>query len=63
MRPDLDDGTLTPMADPISMLFFGYRHISDAVLLEPGDEGELLEPEPTGRPGSRAPHVVLPGSG
>ncbi|SMD26665.1 FAD-dependent monooxygenase [Kibdelosporangium aridum] len=60
MRPDLDDGTLTPMADPISMLFFGYRHISDAVLLEPGDEGELLEPEPTGRPGSRAPHVVLP---
>ncbi|CAM4058598.1 FAD-dependent monooxygenase [Kibdelosporangium persicum] len=60
MRPDLDDGTLTPMADPISMLFFGYRQISDAVVLEPGDEGELLEAAPTGRPGSRAPHVVLP---
>ncbi|MCE7011617.1 FAD-dependent monooxygenase [Kibdelosporangium philippinense] len=60
MAPHLDDGTLTPMADPISMLFFGYRQISDAVLLEPGDQGELLEPEPTGRPGSRAPHVVLP---
>jgi putative polyketide hydroxylase len=59
MRPDLDDGTLTPMADPFSMAFFGYRHISDAVVLEPGDDGELLEPEPTGRPGSRAPHVLV----
>ncbi|ONI76931.1 hypothetical protein ALI144C_32935 [Actinosynnema sp. ALI-1.44] len=60
MAPELDDGTLMPPADPTSMLFFGYRHVSDAVVLEPGDEGELLEPEPTGRPGSRAPHVVLP---
>src|SRR3712207_4018031 len=60
MRPDLDDGTLMPLADPISILFFGYRQISEAVLLEPGDECELLEPVPTARPGSRAPHVVLP---
>jgi 2-polyprenyl-6-methoxyphenol hydroxylase-like FAD-dependent oxidoreductase len=59
MQPDLDDGTLTPMAEPFSMAFFGYRHISDAVVLEPGDDGELLEPEATGRPGSRAPHVLV----
>ncbi|ALG14728.1 FAD-dependent monooxygenase [Kibdelosporangium phytohabitans] len=60
MAPELDDGTLAAPADPASMMFFGYRHVSDAVVLEPGDKGELLEPEPTGRPGSRAPHVVLP---
>jgi 2-polyprenyl-6-methoxyphenol hydroxylase-like FAD-dependent oxidoreductase len=59
MAPHLDDGNLTPLADPFSMPFFGYRHISDAVVLEPGDAGELLEPEPTGRPGSRAPHVLV----
>lgn len=59
MRPDLADGTLAPPVEPVSQLFFGYRQVSAAVL-EPGDAGELLEPEPTGRPGSRAPHVVLP---
>lgn len=61
LRPDLADDTLTPMADPLSTLFFGYRHVSDAVMLEPGDAGEPLEnpEEPTGRPGSRAPHVFV----
>jgi hypothetical protein len=44
-------------------LFFGNRCISDAVVLEPGDSGETLEnPEQsTGRPGSRAPHVMVDG--
>ncbi|MEV4317934.1 FAD-dependent monooxygenase [Actinocrispum sp. NPDC049592] len=61
MRPDLADDTLAPPVDPVSKLFFGYRNLSDAVLLEPGDRRELLEnpEEPTGRPGSRAPHVPL----
>jgi hypothetical protein len=61
MRPDLADDTLAPALDPVSTLFFGYRHVSDAVLLEPTDAREPLEnPEqPTARPGSRAPHVPL----
>ncbi len=59
MRPDLADDTLAPPVDPVSKAFFGYRNLSDAVLLEPGDPRDLLEnpEEPTGRPGSRAPHV------
>ncbi|MBP2319701.1 2-polyprenyl-6-methoxyphenol hydroxylase-like FAD-dependent oxidoreductase [Kibdelosporangium banguiense] len=59
MRPDLADAALTPLVEPFSMPFFGYRHLSDAVVLEPGDDRALLEPEPTGRPGSRAPHVLV----
>jgi len=61
MRPDLADGTLAAPVEPVSALFFGYRHLSEAVLVEPGDDREPLEnPEqPTGRPGSRAPHVWL----
>jgi len=35
MRPDLADDTLAPPVDPVSTLFFGYRHLSNAVLLEP----------------------------
>ncbi|MEV0089743.1 FAD-dependent monooxygenase [Saccharopolyspora sp. NPDC050642] len=59
-RPDLareDDAP--PIEDP-AVLLFGYRH-NGAVVREPGDEGELLEnaTSPTGRPGSRAPHVRL----
>ncbi|MEV0199145.1 FAD-dependent monooxygenase [Nonomuraea sp. NPDC050691] len=39
----------------------GYRYHSTAVVEEPGDDGSLLEDPrvPTGRPGGRAPHVVL----
>lgn len=50
-----------PIEDP-GLLFFGYRH-NGAVVREPDDAGELLEEptEPTGRPGSRAPHVRLTG--
>jgi putative polyketide hydroxylase len=65
MRPDLVDDTLAPPLDPVSTLFFGYRHLSSAVALEPDDDGMLLEnPEqPTARPGSRAPHVMLRSEG
>ena len=61
MRPDLADDTVAPPVDPISTLFFGYRHLSNAVAMDPADNGALLEnPEqPTARPGSRAPHVPL----
>jgi 2-polyprenyl-6-methoxyphenol hydroxylase-like FAD-dependent oxidoreductase len=61
MRPDLADDTLAAPVDPVSTLFFGYRHLSSAVMLEPNDDGLLLEnPEqPTARPGSRAPHVPM----
>ncbi|TCO50834.1 FAD-dependent monooxygenase [Actinocrispum wychmicini] len=63
MRPDLADDTLASPVDPVSKLFFGYRCLSDAVILEPDDDRELLEnpEEPTGRPGSRAPHVMVDG--
>jgi putative polyketide hydroxylase len=61
MRPDRADDTLAAPIEPVSALFFGYRHLSDAVVVETGDDREPLEnPErPTGRPGSRAPHVWL----
>jgi len=65
MRPDLADDTLAAPLDPVSTLFFGYRHLSRAVALPPDDDGAVLEnPEqPTGRPGSRAPHVPLSRNG
>lgn len=64
MRPDLVDDTIAPPVDPISTLFFGYRHLSNAVAVEPDDNGAPLEnPEqPTARPGSRAPHIPLRGN-
>lgn len=61
MRPDLANDTVAAPLDPASTLFFGYRHLSSAVALEPDDDGAPLEnPEqPTARPGSRAPHIPL----
>jgi hypothetical protein len=61
MRPDLADDTVAAPIDPVSTLFFGYRHLSSAVALAPDEDGATLEnPEqPTARPGSRAPHVPL----
>jgi 2-polyprenyl-6-methoxyphenol hydroxylase-like FAD-dependent oxidoreductase len=60
MRPDLADDTLAAPVEPVSALFFGYRHLG-AIVPEPGEDGAVLEnpEEPTGRPGSRAPHVPL----
>jgi 2-polyprenyl-6-methoxyphenol hydroxylase-like FAD-dependent oxidoreductase len=65
MRPDLADDTLTDPLDPPSTLFFGYRHLSGAIVPDPDEDGALLEnPElPTARPGSRAPHVPLTKNG
>jgi 2-polyprenyl-6-methoxyphenol hydroxylase-like FAD-dependent oxidoreductase len=49
-----------PLDDPMKAII-GYRYHSSAILDEPGDDGSLLEDPrlPAGRPGSRAPHVVL----
>lgn len=61
MRPDLADDTLAPPVEPVSTLFFGYRHLSNAIAADLAEDGTPLEnPEqPTARPGSRAPHVLL----
>lgn len=60
MSPGLADDTLAEPVEPPSALFFGHRQLG-AIVAEPDDDGALLEnPEqPTGRPGSRAPHVRL----
>lgn len=59
--PQRRDGTEDAPMEPVSTVFFGYRNLSNAVALESGDDGAQWEnPEtPTGRPGSRAPHVRL----
>ncbi|MFF3500311.1 FAD-dependent monooxygenase [Streptomyces sp. NPDC003247] len=46
---------------PTPREFLGFRYHSAAVRTEPGDDGSLQEDpwHPTGRPGGRAPHVVL----
>lgn len=65
MRPDLANDTVAAPIDPVSTLFFGYRHLSNAVVMDPKDDGAPLEnPEqPTARPGSRAPHIPLSKNG
>lgn len=68
MRPDLAaDDTLAKPVDPISTLFFGYRHLSAAVTqaptaapTTPAPTAPLENPEdPSASPGSRAPHIPL----
>jgi 2-polyprenyl-6-methoxyphenol hydroxylase-like FAD-dependent oxidoreductase len=46
--------------DPATAIF-GYRYPTGAVRAEPGEDGAPLEDPaaPTGRPGSRAPHIPL----
>ncbi|TMR13108.1 FAD-binding protein [Nonomuraea turkmeniaca] len=60
MPPAARVGYPEPLEDPIGALI-GYRYHSTAILDEPGDDGSILEDPrvPNGRPGSRAPHVVL----
>lgn len=59
-EPTLADGTEVPPLDPATQAF-GYRYAHGAVVREPDDDGALIEDplSPTGRPGSRAPYVVL----
>lgn len=60
LGPELDATTAAAPVHPVTQVF-GYRYAGGAVVREPGDAGELLEDPtaPTGRPGSRAPHVPL----
>ncbi|MEV0379129.1 FAD-dependent monooxygenase [Nonomuraea sp. NPDC050643] len=60
MPPAARIGYPEPLDDPIGALL-GHRYHSTAILNEPGDDGSLLEDPrvPNGRPGGRAPHVVL----
>jgi 2-polyprenyl-6-methoxyphenol hydroxylase-like FAD-dependent oxidoreductase len=58
--PQLADGTEDQIVDPLAALF-GYRYPDGAVVAEEDEDGARLEDPatPTGRPGSRAPHVWL----
>ncbi|MEV4169374.1 FAD-dependent monooxygenase [Nonomuraea sp. NPDC049709] len=60
MPPAARVGYPEPLEDQVGALL-GHRYHSTAILDEPGDDGSILEDPrvPTGRPGSRAPHVVL----
>lgn len=60
MPPAARVGYPEPLEDPLNALF-GHRYHSTAILDEPGDDGSILENprQGGGRPGSRAPHLVL----
>jgi putative polyketide hydroxylase len=61
MRPDRTDLDSSKIDVDIVHVAMGYRYRSPAVLLEGPDDGALTEDpyQPTGLPGTRAPHVVL----
>jgi len=61
MRPDRTDLASSKIDVDIVHVAMGYRYRSPAILLEEPDDGALTEDpyQPTGRPGTRAPHVVL----
>lgn len=61
-RPDLADDSIGEPMDGNALLF-GYICPGDAVLAEPGTpDGPFEDPAaPTGRPGTRVPHVTLRG--
>jgi putative polyketide hydroxylase len=57
--PHLADNSAAEIIDPAVGLF-GYRCPSGVFVAEPGDDALFEDPAaPTGRPGSRAPHVSL----
>jgi putative polyketide hydroxylase len=61
-RPDLADASIGEPMDGMTLLF-GYVCGGGAVVAEPGAPDELFEDPrtPSGRPGSRVPHVALRG--
>jgi aklavinone 12-hydroxylase len=61
MRPDRTDLNSSKIDVDIVHVAMGYRYRSPAILLEEPDDGALTEDPylPTGRPGTRAPHVVF----
>jgi putative polyketide hydroxylase len=62
--PHRADGSEAEPIDPATLLF-GARFPAGAIAREPGDDGAAFEDprRPTGRPGSRAPHLRLSAGG
>ncbi len=62
--PHRADGSESEPIDPATLLF-GARFPAGAIAREPGDDGAAFEDprRPTGRPGSRAPHLRLSADG
>jgi 2-polyprenyl-6-methoxyphenol hydroxylase-like FAD-dependent oxidoreductase len=62
LDPELGQDDIQPFV-PDPPIELGYRYHSSAVVAESDDDGSLHENphEPSGRPGTRAPHVVLDG--
>ena len=60
LDPALGKENLVPIVEEATVEF-GYRYSSDAVVVEPGDDGARWEDPraPTGRPGFRAPHLPI----
>lgn len=62
--PERGTEGMQPLVDDLSMEI-GYLYRSHAIAVEPGDDGALYENprRANGRPGSRAPHMMLERSG
>jgi 2-polyprenyl-6-methoxyphenol hydroxylase-like FAD-dependent oxidoreductase len=62
LDPELGKEDLQPFV-PDPPIELGHRYRSSAVIAEPDDDGSIAENplEPTGRPGTRAPHIELDG--
>jgi putative polyketide hydroxylase len=62
--PHRADGSEAEPIDPATLLF-GARFAAGAIAREPGEDGAAFEDprRPTGRPGSRAPHLRLSADG
>src|SRR5579875_276407 len=62
LRPGLStDLPVSPIEWDTVSAAMGYRYHSAAILSDPGDDGSLVEDprRPTGRPGTRLPHVSI----
>jgi 2-polyprenyl-6-methoxyphenol hydroxylase-like FAD-dependent oxidoreductase len=63
LAPELGKDDLMPIV-PEAAVELGYRYSSSAIEREPADDDAFENPlEPTGRPGTRAPHVVVTRNG
>jgi aklavinone 12-hydroxylase len=65
MRPDREDIASTIIEDDYAGVAFGYRYRSRAIIPDGPDDGAFAENpmQPSGRPGTRAPHLVFEAKG
>jgi aklavinone 12-hydroxylase len=65
MRPDREDIASTIIEDDYAGVAFGYRYRSKAIIPDCPDDGTFAENpmQPSGRPGTRAPHLVFEAKG